>query len=414
MLASEVVRPVLKNFLTLGTGEILARGLHAIAFLFLARRVGKEALGVFGFAATVSTYVWIAVIQGFDTPATRDTSRDPSKIREYVQRIIGLRLFLAIFGLTGMWTYVRLFHPEHPLGLMLMILSLSYVTNAIAPRWTFIAQEITRPLAIGALISECFFFTGALLIQSPSQIYWIAAAQLAGEFVQAGYLCFKLSGRIGLFHPILDRKFSWWIIRQSAPITMSFFLSTMMGNFDIMALKAMTNDSAVGLYLAAFRCTTVFAPLISALSAVVLPGFARGYPDPTSMRRKAIVYGSLAFAGLGGAALLLSLFPDLVLRLLYGPGYREGAPILRVVVWVLPLQGMRAVLRQLLFAFHLQRLDLRNIAFAVITNVVLDIILIPHLGPAGCAISSVASELVLVAACLLVISRRFSVPQPIQ
>ncbi len=405
---------MLKNFLTLGAGEILARGLHAIAFLFLARRVGKEALGVFGFAAAVNTYVLIAVIQGFDTPATRDTSRDPSKILEYVQRIIGLRLFLAVFGLAGMWTYVNLFHPEHPLGLMLAILSLSYVTNAISPKWTFIAQERTRPLAIGTLMSECCFFTGVLLIQSPSQVYWIAAAQLAGEFVNAGFLSFKLTRRIGLFRPILDWKFSWWIVRDSAPITMGVFLASMMGNFDVMALKAMTNDSAVGLYLAAFRCTTVFGPIISAVSAVVLPGFSRGYPDLAAMRRNAVHYGSLAFVGFSAAALVLSLFPALVLRLLYGVGYQDGASILRVVVWVLPLQGMRAVLRPLLFAFHLQRLDLRNMAFAVLTNAVLDILLIPHLGPAGCAISSVASELVLVASCLLVIRRRFSTPEPIQ
>lgn len=405
---------MLKNFLTLGAGEILARGLHAIAFLFLARRAGKEALGIFGFAATVNTYVLIAVIQGFDTPATRETSRDPSKILEYVQRIIGLRLFLAVFGLAGMWSCVTLFHPEHPLGLMLTILSLSYVTNSISPKWAFIAQETTRPLAIASLVQECFFFAGALLIQSPSQVYWIAAAQLTGEFVHAGFLMFKLSSRIGLFRPILDWKFSWWIIRESAPITMGVFLASMMGNFDVMALKAMTNDSAVGLYLAAFRCTTVFGPLISAVSAVVLPRFSRGYPEPTSMRRNAVYYGSLAFAGLSAAALALSLFPALVLRLLYGVGYQDGAYILRVVVWVLPLQGMRAVLRPLLFAFHLQRLDLRNMAFGVVTNAVLDIILIPHFGPAGCAISSVVSELVLVAACLLVIRRRFSAPQPIQ
>ena len=398
---------MLKNFLTLGAGEILARGIHAIAFLFLARRVGKEALGVFGFAAAASTYVLIAVIQGFDTPATRDSSRDLSKIREYIQRIIGLRLFLAGFGLAGMWTYVHLRHPEHPLGLMLTILSLSYLTNAMSVRWTFIAREMTRPIALASLMSECCFFTGALLIHSASQVYWMAAAQLAGECVSASFLFFKLSTKIGLFRPILDWKFSWWLIRESSPITMSFFLVTMMGNFDIIALKALTNDSDVGLYLAAFRCTTVFATLNGALAATVLPGFSRGYPNPAAARPRAFMYAAFAFAGFSAVATVLSLFPKLVLSLLYGAGYQDGAPILRVIVWVLPFQGMRAVLRPLLFAFHLQRLDLRNMAFGVLTNTILDIILIPRLGPTGCAISSVASELVLFGGYLWVIRQNY-------
>ncbi len=405
---------MLKNFLTLGAGEILARGIHAIAFLFLARRVGKEALGEFGFAAAVSTYVLMAVVQGFDTPATRDCSRDLSKIREYVQRIVGLRLFLAVFGLAGMWAYVHLRHPEHPLGLMLTILSLSYVTNALSPRWTFIANETTRPLAVASLLSECCFFTGAVLIRTPEQVYWIAAGQLTGEFVAAGFLSYKLSTRIGLFRPVLDWKFSAWLIREASPVTASYFLITMMGNFDVIALKTMTNDSAVGLYMAAFRCTTVFAPLMGALMATVLPGFARGYPNPSVVRPKAVFYATLAFAGFGAAAAVLSLFPKLVLHLLYGAGYQDGASILQVVVWVLPLQGMRAVLRPLLFAFHLQRLDLRNMALGVFTNSILDIVLIPRLGPTGCAISSVASELVLFAGCLWVIRTKLQARQPIQ
>ena len=63
---------MLKNLLTLSTGELVARGMHAVAFLLLARALGKEALGQFGFATAVTSYALLLVMQGFDAIAMRD------------------------------------------------------------------------------------------------------------------------------------------------------------------------------------------------------------------------------------------------------------------------------------------------------------------------------------------------------
>ena len=106
-----------------------------------------------------------------------------------------------------------------------------------------------------------------------------------------------------------------------------------------------------------------------------------------------------------GAALALWL-PQRVLVILFGPEYAEGASILRVLVWVLPLQGFRLLLRQVLVAFHLQRMDTRNLSLGVLTNVIIDLLLIPSLGALGCAISTICSEIVIVAASQLTVRLR--------
>ena len=65
---------MLRNFLTLSAGEIAARGMHALAFLVLARVLKPAGLGTFELATAITTYALIVVLQGFDTIAIREVS----------------------------------------------------------------------------------------------------------------------------------------------------------------------------------------------------------------------------------------------------------------------------------------------------------------------------------------------------
>ena len=84
---------MLRNFLTLGSGEAVARVLYVGAFLWLARQVGPEALGEFGLALTVASYLSLFVQQGIDPVAVRQVSRDPESMPVYSERFWGCALW---------------------------------------------------------------------------------------------------------------------------------------------------------------------------------------------------------------------------------------------------------------------------------------------------------------------------------
>ena len=74
----------------------------------------------------------------------------------------------------------------------------------------------------------------------------------------------------------------------------------------------------------------------------------------------------------------------------------------------MPLQALRGVLRQMLLAFRHQRIDLLNMTAGLVVNVTLDILLIPQYGPLGCAISTVASELLLTGLSAVYVKKVFA------
>src|SRR5262249_43891316 len=181
---------------------------------------------------------------------------------------------------------------------------------------------------------------------------------------------------------------------------------TALYNFDLVALGLFGRRVEVGPYLSSYRCITVFGPLLAALQSTILPRFAEGWPDFKAIRRRVEFIALAVFSGMSLAAVFLFLFAPAILRLLYGPESGPSASLLRILAWMLPVQGLRAVLRQALWAFRGQRADLRNVALSTLTNISLDLALIPHFGAAGCAWSTLAAESVFLAGTWFALAAR--------
>ena len=389
---------MLRNFLTLGAGETASKAIHVAAFLILARVLGKETFGQFGLAVSITSYLLILVQQGFDTVATREVSRNPEKLEWFARNIFGLRLVLAAAAAVVIGALAAAPGLEET-GPLLLVLSITYATNALTPRWSFLAIEHSRPLAWAGLVSQLCFLAGALLIRSPSEVVWVAAAQVIGEAAAASYLWLMLARRTGQLAPHLDRGFCKWLFRQSWPISVSLLLGNMMYNFDIVALGWFGRHDQVGLYLACYRCVTVFTPLMGALQLSILPTFAKEYPHFDRIRARVRNLSVVVGTVLGLTALILTVLSEQVLILLFGVEFSDGGRILQFVAWSLPLQGLRGILRQVLMAFHQQHIAARNLAIGVVTNVIGNLALTPKWGPIGCAVSTVVSEFVFWAAC---------------
>ncbi len=397
-----------KNFLTLGTGEVVARGIQAAAFLLLTRALGKAALSEFGFAMAVTSYVIILVQQGFDTMAIREIARTPAELTRFTGKIFGLRLTLASVAIAMVAAFSAIGGWHITANQLLVVLSVTYVTNALTPRWSLLAVEQSRPLALAGLISQSCFLGGVLLVHSPGQAHRAAVALVAGEALAAAFLWRALATRYGRLAVTFDRPFSKWLLRQSWPVSLSLLLGNLMYNFDVVALKGFGRGSEIGIYLACYRCVTVFAPVLGALQVSIYPSFARGYPKYADIRTRVARLSFCTFGVLAIAALLITVYARQILTLLFGREFEEGAPILRVLAWALPLQGVRAILRQVLFAFHLQRFDTRNLAYSAAANAGFDALLIPRWGALGCAVSTLVSEVALWAACQIVIRRKIN------
>lgn len=386
---------MLRNFLTLSTGEAAARGLHAVAILLLVRRLKPEQFGIFELALSITAYAVLAVQQGFDTIAIRGVAAEPEAGRAWLRRVLGLRLRFAL-PVAALMAGAGVWRRDEALGLMLMVLSGAALAGALTPRFLLLGLERARPAALAAATAQVVFLLAvALLVRTPADAPWAAAAWVAGETAAALLLWLHLRG---LWSAPASDAAPCHLLRESWPVTVTLLLGQLTYNFDTLALGLYGRRAEIGLYLAGYRCVTIFWPLMVQFQASLLPRMVHwqtaGRRLDAQARRVAAV--SLAPALAAAAALFLAA-PWLVPRL-FGPAYEPAVLYLRVLVWLLPLQVVRLTARQVLLARGQQKDDTWTTALGAATNVAVDLALIPLLGPLGCAVAALSANAVMAVA----------------
>ena len=93
-------------------------------------------------------------------------------------------------------------------------------------------------------------------------------------------------------------------------------------------------------------------------------------------------------------ALAVSASAQWLVPWLFGEAYTECVPILLVHIWAAVLVFMRALLSKWLITEDLLRLSLLSQASGAITNILLNLFLIPRYGALGAAYATVISYLV--------------------
>ncbi len=393
---------MLRNFLTLSTGVLLARGIHAIAILLLVRILKPDALGIFELAVSIAAYASLAVQQGFDAIAIRETSKHPREVSHWLAAVTRLRLAFAI-PVTIAMLLAGLLQMQRPIGSLLMILSLSIMAGAFNLRWVYLAFETPRaPVLAGILSQAVFLGTVVFAVRSPEHVWRAALGWAAGEIaaavvLRAGRTHAGAAGRGGVSTKDLLRK-SW-------PVSVSMLLGQIMLNFDVVALAAMGKQSEIGLYLAAYRCVTGFTPLLQQFEASLSPPFARAHLKGQELRvatGKMAAWG--AAAGLG-ISLILYLGSGILMEKLFGRDYLPAVTYLRQLVWILPLRVVRMVFRQALIAMHRQVSDTKVTAMGAAATVILDLLLIPTMGADGCVVAALCSSVILAASSWYFVNR---------
>jgi O-antigen/teichoic acid export membrane protein len=171
-----------------------------------------------------------------------------------------------------------------------------------------------------------------------------------------------------------------------------FIVATFYWRADVFMLSKMGTLAAVGFYTVGYRLFSIAQVVPKSFNTTIYPVFSKLFhnsPDDfraansVSIRYMLVVMLPIA-AGISGLASPL-------VRLLFGPDFSPAAAVLAIVIWTLVPYGIVRILASSLFASDRQVVDLKVNLMGLITNLLLNMALIPRLGMIGCAWATVAS-----------------------
>jgi O-antigen/teichoic acid export membrane protein len=186
----------------------------------------------------------------------------------------------------------------------------------------------------------------------------------------------------------------WNLVKRAAPLGFSLIMLQVYWSMDAVLLGLLTNKAEVGQYAAAAKLPTVISGFIAIWVSAVYPHASQLFTQDSDMLRRQL--GSFASFSVVVALPLAAgsaILGTQVMTSLFGSAYRPAGLPFAILMAATAIVVVATNFTSLAMAADQERAFALSVTVASIINVLLNLLLIPHYGAVGAAISMVATEL---------------------
>ena len=371
---------------------------HLINFfvgILIARSLGTERYGQFSFIFVYLSFFEVFVQFGFNSIVVREITQ---KTKEEAAKVLGnailLRFVLIGLVLPPALVLIRLMH--YPLTVQTGVLFASFqlfLTTRSLYETIFRAQLIMIYPAVwnGMRALLNLILVLGLVWTRPTVVFFILANVLSGAATAVGL---AVSSR--RFLPInwqWDGKLMLRLLKESAPMMLSGYLTLLYYRIDVVMLSAMKGFADVGYYSVATRFTESLDILATSLMISVFPLVSHSFKEnrvefdrllSKTMRGLLLVGFPMAVGGTLVARDLIQLF--------FGAAYAPSSTALVILFWYTFFGFFSTFLVNLLVACGRQVVDVWISLLMVLGNIAMNLGLIPFWSFNGAALATVLTE----------------------
>jgi len=393
--AASLWRTLLRNFTTLFVGETTARVFGLVAILVLARGFGPQGFGLASVGMAAVGWLALGADSGTELLTVRNVSREPGRFREIAERILGLRLALALVTtllyVAGVWFLARS-HASRDvyLGFAPALLAMS-----LNLRWIVLGVEGAKSVAAGNIMARLVFLIGvaALALGSNEAVHLVGYPYAAGELAYALVIAAALVPRFGVLRPRVDWDFWRATLRESLPLLTGSLARGALFSFDLFLIVLVLGPGDAGFYSAGSKPVFFLGTIVTLFYVSFLSSYSSAAPLHALRVFRRSVRTSLMVAV--PLAIVMSLGAALLVPALFGHRYAAAAPVLAILAWKFPLSALTAPYSGLLLSEGRQLLVMRNNLCGAAVSIGGNLIAIPLFGIEAAAVVSVVSAVSL-------------------
>jgi O-antigen/teichoic acid export membrane protein len=388
--------------------QAVAFGVQSLTSFFIPIYLARlDSAAMLGQYATLITFAGLfSTITKFGLPSLliREIARskeNPEKVNGLVNGALGLTAVLSVttiglmLAVGALLNYSGVFMRAFLLtGLALGIESLAYMIES-----SFRGREEMEWSAVVISTMEGSFLVLAILaVPFKVSIDGLMVAYLASRILSLIVGIWIYQARSGKLRPTIDKKLWLSLFKGGFPFALNNSMSTVYVRIDVLFLSYWATSAIVGLYDAANNLTMRLNILARTVNVALYPFLSSEFAkDKQSLQRYTgktirllVVLGTLIAA-------VLWTFSDKIVVLVYGSKFVAAIQAVKWLALIMPLRFIDTSLEVALNASNREGKRAIAIIVAAVTNLVLDIILIPPYQMMGAVYATVLTECVLCA-----------------
>lgn len=392
---------ILKSKVTINAGWLIAgRIYHMLLTFFIglltARYLGPANYGLINYAAAYTTFFASFCTLGINSVIVKNFVDNPDEEGETIGSAIVLRTVSSLLSVI-MMICITLFMDkgEVTTNIVVALCSIGVLFQVMDTlNYWFQARLQSKYAALATVISYTVVSIYKIwLLFTGRSVEWFAVSTSLDSFVVAIVL-------LVMYYKQNGPKFSF-SVKKSKELFFSsyhFILAGLMvaiyGSTDRFMLKQMLNESEVAYYSTAVAlCNTwvfVLAAIIDSMYPVILQHFGKnnGKFEQKNRQLYAIVFYMSVLA-----SSLISVLATFIVKVLYGDAYISAADPLRIITWYTAFSYLGVARNAWIVCYNCQFYLKYLYIGAALTNVVLNVWLIPIWGASGAALASLITQI---------------------
>lgn len=390
------LRRALDNSVWLFSDQLFRMCTAMVTGVLIARYLGPARFGWLNYATAAVAMLTSVSELGINAIVVRELVREHSKTDDLMGAAWLLRGTGAGLGLAAcMVVYIYGLAPVHTEGLLILIIGLGLLFQ-VFDLFDLLLQangvpRISAWIRTGANTIVTVGKLALIVLRAPVEAFAVAAVLEIALYAAGWWWVGRGRGwRISRWHPGGARIRS--LLSESWPLTVSGLAVYTQAYADQLVVGSMLGASQLGQYAAAMRLVNVFSFLPVVVQIVAAPEIARAKVagEPIYARRLHDVYRLMMVLFVAVAVPLILLGPEVV-RLLYGRAYYGASALLPLLAFRLFFTNFGVARSMYITNDRLFRFALLTAVAGGATNVVMNILLVPHWGVPGAIASSLVS-----------------------
>lgn len=376
--------------------KLFRMGISLFIGVWIARYFGPNQFGVFSYAmALVAVFTSIASL-GFQGVVVRDIVSDPSSAGETLGTSALLQAIAGVISYLALLVLAFIVHAGEPvLKMAVSILGISLLFKASETiKYRFESLVLSKYVVWAEVTAITLVTVGKIvliLIKAPL-IAFIVIAVIESALIALGLIFVirrnrKLSTKWA-FSAARAKK----LLASSWPLMLSGLAIMIYMRIDQIMLHRMTDDTSVGLYSAAIRLSEVwyFIPMI--VVASVFPSIieSKKLNEQTYLAHLQKLFDLMLILAIL-VATPTTFLAGWAVGTVFGVEYAAAAPVLVIHIWTSLFVFMGVAGGRWLVLENLQMLSLERTLLGAVSNIGLNLILIPKFGAIGAAYATLVS-----------------------
>ena len=407
-------RRILVNTAMLGAGESAGQLANFILVVSFARSFGSAALGHYSVSMAVGAIAALFVGMGTQGHLVREISRDPAASRDFLGTLIPAQLVLAAAAwLAACGASVLLIGDTHSVAVVMATCGYQILCCLAALLLTpFQATEQMLVPVTGSGGHRLLTMTlGLTAIGLGAGAGTVTLALVIGALVLIVFAWIQESRRFGRPALRFAPKEALKLFRVASPFFGLAAIGVLYARGGMIILSALATSHAVGLYAVADRFMVACGLAPTMFNTAVYPALSRvAHTSLADAKALAVRCLRLMLVGTLPLAAMLSIFSNDIVRLIFGPQYRDSSNVLRVLAWTLPIRGAQWLMASQLAAMDRQGALARARLVGLCTFLVLTPLMILGLGYVGVAWSVLSCDGLQLAIYWTILRRTESAP----